>query len=372
MSINQKSDIIIAGVSDVSVGYGSPQVIAFMQSLAQHYGGETILFEPDQLERRVHLDLPSEMPAERIATVYHPHHHRAGRIEYILQIARRLDELCPKVLVIFCTYSLPVLFKLRFRPSFVVYYSVESIASYGPFDLEVNRQLSGLVDLLIFPEENRAMGDTARCQFQGIPKIILYNCTNTASAGHETVSPYARNGRILYAGTIDKRRTFAEYFTHKEMQGVPLDLFGVISGWDHSNNFLEALCRPIRYGGYLDAPALQRIRKWYCYSLVIWNPSDENQLYAAPNKFFESIADGVPPITAPHPQCKMLIERYRCGLVMRDWSFEAFAEALHEGLKMYGTGAYTDMVEGCRRAVTQELTWERQFEKVKRFLKEIQ
>jgi len=30
--------------------------------------------------------------------------------------------------------------------------------------------------------------------------------------------------------------------------------------------------------------------KAYCYSIVAWNPDNENQLYAAPNKFFEPIA----------------------------------------------------------------------------------
>ena len=91
----------------------------------------------------------------------------------------------------------------------------------------------------------------------------------------------------------------------------------------------------------------------------------ENQLYAAPNKFFESIADGVPPIAAPHPQCKMMIDRYKCGILMRDWSEGEFFSALDQALRLYQTDSWYEMVSNCGTAVRQELNWDHQFEKLK-------
>ena len=82
----------------------------------------------------------------------------------------------------------------------------------------------------------------------------------------------------------------------------------------------------------------------------------------------ESIADGVPPISAPHPQTKLLTERYECGLVMDDWGLAPFKRSLQNALDLIGTTEYERMVENCRLAYREELNWEAQFDKVRRRL----
>jgi glycosyltransferase involved in cell wall biosynthesis len=125
----------------------------------------------------------------------------------------------------------------------------------------------------------------------------------------------------------------------------------------------------VRYHGLLEADDLVRRRREYAYSIVMWNPTiSDNHLYAAPNRLFTSIQAGVPPIVAPHPQCRIMVDRYDCGLVMRDWSFEAFHDALRLGMKLYGTSRYAELVENCRRAAATELNWDAQFNKIRRFL----
>ena len=69
-----------------------------------------------------------------------------------------MEQLQPDILVVFCTYAIPVLFKLKIRPRFVIYYAVELTSSYGRIDIDMGRNLDGLVDLVIYPEENRAVG----------------------------------------------------------------------------------------------------------------------------------------------------------------------------------------------------------------------
>lgn len=360
----------IVGISDVSVGYGSPQVTAFMTSLQQVYQTQQVLLiEPDHPERIPRHELFPNLCISRVYSQIHPY-TTAGRIQYMVEAARLVNDEQPDVLVVFCSYSLPALFKLRRRPRMVIYYAIEQPSAYGPLDVEMNRQLSGLVDLIIYPEENRAARDIETCGYRGIPTAVLYNCANPPDV--TSVLPTAeRNGRVLYQGTIEEGRTFAEYYYDPRLTDISIDLFGNIGGSDRAGvqRRLAQASGDIRYLGYVDARFLEGQRRHYSYSITSWNPNTENQLYACPNKFFESIAAGVPPITAPHPQTKMLTEQYQCGIVMTDWSFEAMKQALNHAMRLVGTDAYDRMVENCKRAVSLELNWDVQFSKIKPYLK---
>jgi glycosyltransferase involved in cell wall biosynthesis len=363
----------IVGVSDVSIGYGSRQIPAFMQSLVDYYKkAEGIIIEPDQPEKPPQHDQVPELKVKRIKTSFN-FSVPLGRIEYNMQAAREVNRLRPDILIIFCTYSLPVLFKLAYKPELIIYYSIESIDAYGPSDIKMNRCAAPFFDLIIFPEENRATKDSARCGFLKITTVILYNCADTFSAGKSIVPPQERNGRILYGGTVEKGLTYAEYFLRKEMQSVPVDIFGIITGSEKEETEQEfsKLRGSVQYYGYMGNKEIVDLRRFYSFSIVAWAPTNENQLYAAPNKFFESIAAAVPPIAAPHPQCKMIINRYKCGILMEDWNFDAFYAAIQQALKIYGTDHYNTMVANCRKAFAQELHWEKQFEKVRPFLREV-
>jgi len=363
------SKLKILGVSDVSVGYGSPQIISFMKSLSEYIGqAESILLEPDQPEKPPVDNLIAEIDVRRIYTTFHPH-SSPGRVEYINKSTKEINKIKPDVLVIFCTYSLPVLFKISYRPRYVIYYAIESTSSYGSFDVELNRRIDKLVDLIIYPEENRAKRDIELRGYKDIPSVILYNCANHDYEFNPLPSDQ-RNGRILYAGTIDSNLTFADYYLQKKVQSYPIDLYGLIGGNNQQtlrDNFVK-LCGTVRYLGYVENSVLAKLRKNYAYSIVMWNPISDNFLYAAPNKFFESIFDCVPPIVAPHPQCKKIINHYKCGIVMDGWDFDSFRRSVRQSLQIFNTPDYNNMVNNCFKAVIKELNWDKQFEKVKSFL----
>ncbi|MGH9721943.1 MAG: glycosyltransferase [Bryobacteraceae bacterium] len=361
----------LLAISDVTLGYGTPQLPLLAASLASHYGAEAHAIEPVQPELPARHNLFPALRIDRIATGHHPH-SETGRREYVWRAAGRINELAPDVLVVCCTYCLPVVFRLKRRPRKVIYYSVESIPYYGPFDVEMNQQVGPLVDVIIFPEENRAAAEIGRCGFDGAAKLVLYNATNTRN-GREPLPPGSRNGRILYAGTISREHTFADYYAHPDTRSYPMDLYGPLkfSGDAERQEFLASLGGAVRYRGHIDAAALADLRREYVYSMVSWNPINENQRWAAPNKFFDSIADGVPPIAAPHPQCKLIVERYGCGVLMEDWGYAAFQAALRKAWRLYeatGGEAWEEMAAGCRRAVEAELNWENQFARLKPYL----
>lgn len=360
----------IVGVSDVSVGYGSPQVLRFMESLAGHYSQTVTILEPDQSEKKPLDSAPPPCALERIATTVHPH-TQLGRREYISAASRRLNALRPDMLVLFGTYTLPALTQLRYRPRHVVYYCYEMVAMYGERDVAVNRRFACDVDLVIFPEENRARIDSQQCGLSGLPMAVIYNVHNEPVFEPSPLGE--RSAKFLYSGTIDRDHTFADYFFQPELarlDDAPIDLFGSVAGRDIEpvKAHLACLRGPVRYHGYVPAATLKQLRRHYAYSIIMWAPHNDNQLYAAPNKFFDAIADGIPPVVAPHPQCKLLIERYQCGILMEDWSFGAFVSAIKRARAIFGTAEYERMVAACGRAVECELNWPAQFEKARRLL----
>ncbi len=357
----------IAAISDVTLGYGTPQLPLLVSSLKEFYAGTADIIEPVQPEVAARHDLFPDFRFHPVSTGEHPH-GVTGRSEYVWRAAKVLNKLEPDILVICCTYSLPVVFKLRKRPRKVIYYSVESIPAYGAFDVEMNRRAAPLLDVVLFPEANRAAIETARCGFPKLPKPVLFNVSNRRWDTPPPLDRLMRNGRILYSGTISRGQTFANYYLSEQLHDVPIDLFGPVKRKADEDDWVSGLAGDVRYGGYLTGAELAERRPRYAYSIVSWNPDLENQHYAAPNKFFESIAAGVPPIAAPHPQCRLILERYGCGILLPDWSFEAFVAALRRAIDLYPTRAWETMVANCQKAVERELNWETQFEKVTPYL----
>jgi glycosyltransferase involved in cell wall biosynthesis len=365
--MNLSTDLKAAVVSDVSLGFGSPQVQSLARSLGAHYAAPVTIYEPDQSGRPPQRLEDDRLQVRRITTEVSPH-STPGRIEYVMKVAEELNRERPEILVLFCTFSLPVLGKLAYRPRVVVYSLIEMVSPYGLLDVEMNRHFAPRIDVLVFPEENRAQLDAQRCGFNGRPMAVLYNVNDAASA--RPTSPARRFRRLFYGGAISTDLGLADYFLHPEMRSVPLDLYGDVTGPDRA----ELLARlngaegEPRYQGCVDGETLARSRRDYAFAVVMYRPTTDHTHYAAPNKFFEAIADGVPPIVAPHPQCKLIVERYKCGLVMRDWSFEAYRDAVQQALGLFGTRRYARMVENCCRAVRAELNWPAQFKKLERLL----
>lgn len=355
-------------VSDVNIGYGSPQIPKLVEFLSQNYDAEAIILEPYESLKPRKQDFSTNHTVRTIPLSSHPHTQR-GRKEFIKKVVGMVEQLKPDVLVVCATYSLPVLFQINFRPKFVIYYYLESIVTYGRNDIKMNEKIDHLVDLIIFTEENRAVKFGEMCGFQNIPFCIVYNCVNDLN--NDVASPEKRNGRLIYQGTI-RKDTAIDYYFNKRIQSIPIDLYGNIDRSKYKKKLLS-LKNNVKYHGYVDSEKLSQLRKFYIYSIVMWLPVNENNLYASPNKFFESIASGVPPITAPHPQCKMLVNRYSCGIVMKDWNLDSFLQAIRLGQYYYHEdhNEYENMIQNCMKAVREELNWEHQMKNLKIHLKSL-
>ena len=362
----------IVAVSDVTLGFGSPQIPNFVKFLKTHYtNSAAVVIEPDQLKNEYAKDRHSEFELVRVPTFANVH-SKLGRIEYLNSVVPLVNKYRPDILVIFCTFTLPILLRLKSRPTFTIYYNIEMASYYGSMDDFLNTSLSDRIDLLIYPEKNRAMLDINKYGDRGIPTAVVVNAESDVTNDLE-LSLNERSLKIIYQGTIDAVNTNAGYFLDELFEEYRIDLYGNFSGAEAGNlrsEFLK-LNRKVRYIGYVESHILKEIRKKYAYSIVMWAPVNENQYYAAPNKFFEALADGIPPISAPHPQCEYFIKKYNCGILMEDWSKESLAKAIEIAINMYGTPAYKKMVENCIKATEKEATWQIQMDKVKPYLKDI-
>ena len=354
-------------LSDVTVGYSGPHIQYFMEFLCDTYGGEGIIVEPDDAMKPPKHHLFPNFTVKRIPTptyVYKPE----GRKEYVEAASKMVDKLRPDVIVVWSTFCLPVLFKINYRPKFVIYYYYESALVYGPDDVQMNAKIGKLVDLIIFTEENRAISFGNTCDFQDIPFCVVYNCSPKSSVG-STIPQEKRNGKIIYQGTLNQE-TSVDYYLDKKIQSLPIDLYGnfKFEQKEHYEKEFGKLTGSVHYKGLVSIDELSELRRHYLYSITHWQPVHENNLYASPNKFFESIASGVPPISTPHPQCKIMCNRYDCGLIIPDWTLDEFYETLRLGMYLTTTKRYGKMIENCIRAFDNELNWESQVAKVKKFL----
>ena len=352
-------------ISDVSLGYGGPQLLRMAESFAITFGADVHIFEPDEPERRP-VDIrqhtrSSGIRLTRIYTTAHPY-FRQGRIEYCAQVAERVKALSPDILLFATMYGISILDHLDARRMLKIFYCLEEVDREYEYLFPLVRQC----DIMIFPEDNRGRLYLERL---GNPLadpdvLLIYNTSDRS----EWTDPDVRLDRMFYGGTFDRTVTFASYFLHDEMAAVPVDIYGIIRGFDDPEaiiNRLDGHEGGPKFCGYRQSDdAFFKLLSRYLYSIVIWNPKREDHLYAAPNKFFDAIACGVPPIAAPHPQCIEIIRKWKCGILMDDWSFESFRMTLQRALKAAKSDYYRELAANCRRAMEEELSWGRQFDRL--------
>ncbi|MBI1756513.1 MAG: glycosyltransferase [Fimbriimonas ginsengisoli] len=353
----------VVGLADTVVGYGSPQIQRFMASLGAHHGVRATILEPEVKGRKsVHEHYP-ELDIETIRIGRQPYAWPPGRAEYAAKLAKRIDEIKPDVLVIFCTFCLPALLRAKHRPKKVVYYAIEMVEPYGDADVWLNAHFRDRFDVIVFPEHNRAARDAIRCWLLERPSVVMLNCANSRVDPEPILPATERNGRMISQGSIGYYTTFANYFLIHTSRSFPIDMFGPISGPDEMHDRIRKLRHNVQYKGIVDNKTLGALRRHYSWGIVTWNPGKENTLYAASNKFFEYIASGVPAITAPHPQHVQFVRQYGCGIVMQEWSYPSFVAAISEAMLISRSSLYADYVGACKKAAGEELNWEAQFDK---------
>lgn len=365
-----KFDSVVV-LSDVSVGYGTPQVLSISRSLAAYGQASVEILEPDQPERPPRKEAQAEFSITRLFTANHPY-TLSGQIEYCLQAAKLIDKFKPDVVVLCSFLGSGAILRMKHTPRLVIYYALEHTDGERVREQRMLKLIAPRIDIVVFPEENRALLDGARLDLRDKPTAIVYN---GSSIGVEPVPWQKRNGRIFYGGLLHPELTYSDYYFGGDMDRYPIDLFGLIDGYSDPDEMIASISdrqSRVRYHGY--APGGEdflRILREYNYSIVMWAPLRESTRFAAPNKFFDAIQARVPVICAPHPLCERLVRLYGCGIMMGGWSLDDAKMAFDEAARSYATGLFAEMVEDRLPRAAQELSWDRQFEKLWTVIEEV-
>ncbi|QGX41332.1 hypothetical protein [Permianibacter aggregans] len=360
----------VVTISDTVVGYGSPQILDFTRSMSETTGGRSILVQPLVPQRPVLKTDERYTVIETVPTACHPYSF-LGRQEYLSECAKIVNAEKPRVLIITNYILFDIFEQLKHKPRIVIHLALEDLEPIlaGEFPEQRLRRLKHQaknVGIWLFPERNRAVHD---CQILGIPydKIhIFYNVANSDFDEHSK----KRNGRLIYSGTLDIELSVGRYIFEQELAPYPIDVYGDLQGSASSKSALKSNLKSlaalgssnsIRWFGQIPGKRLDSILPEYTFSIVFWMPVRHALLNAAPNKFFQAIANGVPVVSAPHPQCKMLIERYNCGIVLDGWEKSNFLKGVEAATSLASKPGYQQLVDGCRKAVACELSWTVQF-----------
>ncbi len=373
MALGRNGEVRVLALSDVSVGYGSPQVQYLLHSLEQHYSAASLmLVEPDQKRRVPRRPIYDSIEVLRICTTFPPYDERF-MIEFALEARRILEDYRPHIVIGIHGWVLPALLTMSRRPPLFIYYMLESLShqrkGIGSMAIELNRLALGMADIVLVPERRRAEADLRVQGWKADNLIEMYNASPFGSI-RGAVSPKDREPRVLYAGSVGPD-TLCAWMALDRVADVDFDIAGP-ADTDAARQILSELSRRrnVRYLGVLSQAQLSAIRGNYAWSLVMWDPANINQLYASPNKFFETIQAGVPPIAAPHPQCADIIARLGCGRVMMDWKEDTFVYTVRDCMRIFREepDTYATYVAACESATAQELNWEAQFARLVPFL----
>lgn len=372
----------IGCLPDVALGYGTPQIQQILGSLGRYYGNRLpiLVCEPDSpvypavhhffTELSFHRVHPSSRPPQNPWWYLDGGH---GQQEFSLGFKKWLQCHRPSLLVV-TSSCLRLLDADTLRAGgspHVIFYALEYRSKGQMSPAAARDYLEGLksVRLILFSEKLRQYFHNREFQTQSVPQCHLYNAPPRNL--FPTMPADKRNGRIIVQSiTIMWGRTYPEYLLCAQRPDIPVDVygnaFGAQAGLLRSGDIFPAF--NVRYLGNVPLDDLIQARASYSFSFVSWKPVDVGSAYVSPCKFYESIASGVPPISAPHPECMDVIRRYDCGILMRDWSFTAFCDALESALLIRGTARYRELVRNCLHAHRKELNWEAQFAKVTPFL----
>ena len=359
-------------LSDVTLGFSVPQIHLLARSLTASLAAETLIVEPDMKGRRdlVEIDAVRIM---RISTRMPPH-DPVFVIEYARAARRVYRDFAPDILVVLNAGLLPPLLLEAHRPTLVVYYMLESLDHQmmhgGALSYDLNRMAANLIDLVLVPERRRFDFDKNRLKWPDIPTVEVLNVSPDPGPVER-----ARAGcRFLYAGTLS-RESGMDFLLDQRLRDLEIDVVGPIDSTE-AREFVERFTAPSeggrkRYLGLVPHSQMLEMLPRYSYRVVVWKAETMNSYFASPNKFFESIAYGVPPVCTPNPQILDIARKYHCALVAKDWGLDAFCHVMADAAWIAETSTYDQLVANCALARQAEVNWAVQFDKVRAAIDEI-
>jgi hypothetical protein len=139
--------------------------------------------------------------------------------------------------------------------------------------------------------------------------------------------------RVLHHGAAQPRRGLEEMLRLVDLLDDRFSVDFVLA--EDSSGYRDRLVArskgnpKVRFPAPVPMRDLVRTANGYDIGLYLLPPTNFNQLYALPNKFFEFIQGRLAVAVGPSPEMAGLVRRYGCGVVAAEFSPEALAAELN-------------------------------------------
>lgn len=333
-------------VSNTPWGYGSPQVGYLRDSFQSTLGISTTIYAPVYSHREIVVD-SNVVNIVTEHSIWSPQ----GLVERLSHHLRNIHLLKPEILVLVNPENLILLKKLKYRPKLIVYYALEEMGTTLISKSILFSRKSSLIDLMISPEVNRAKNDSERLKLKMEKTFIVMNCPpiseiNTLSSSTKKFSDF------LYTGTLNE--TSVDLDTLDEVSSIgSTEIYG-------SEQELRGRQLKGTFMGLRLPAELVEAHHHSNFSLTLWKNIGFNNLYAAPNKIFQSISWATPFVTYPYPQASSIVHKYGCGILAADFTPQSFLDACKKALEIANTEQMSRMRSSCEQAARDQLNWEMQ------------
>ncbi|WP_315077725.1 glycosyltransferase [uncultured Clostridium sp.] len=139
--------------------------------------------------------------------------------------------------------------------------------------------------------------------------------------------------KIVYHGVANSSRKIENILSVVEKldNRFSLDLYLIEDGSDHYENLVRKINYTSRCNLKKAVPPEEIVEMLHKYDIGIFllEPVNLNYEYALPNKFFEFVQASLAVAIGPSKEMKNYVEKYKCGVVSKDFNPETLADKLN-------------------------------------------
>ena len=359
----------IALISDVALGFGSPDISAMIDGLCEHFGAEGLLLQPDEVTKPfIDLEFQSNVRSVRILSNL-PSWLNSWRWHFFREAGRELNRFKPDIVIAVGPTGYGASLALKHKPSLVLYYMLEMV-SENPVYKELHMRGKGHIDCFLVPEVERFGIDFSAVAWKKDVPFERMALSASIDYPRPMISKSAdqRNGKFIYFGSLHRKDTLLDGMLTSELDDVEIDFAGrpLGSEADRAKIAPRIASTPGKsYLGQLVPGALMNALPNYNFSLVTWRPEGSVARWHLPaTKLYHSILAGVPVIAVPNPLNCFFINKYGIGLLLEDATNKSIISGLKAANAMIGTHEYHAMVERCKNLAEGDFAWSRQIRKI--------
>ena len=207
-------------ISDISVGFGTPQIQNLVTSIGRYFKldkKDLIVYEPDQDERPVIKRPELGIQVNRIYSRKSKYSF-IGALRYFFELVKVINKEKPSILVLTSPKLLIILQLLNYKPKYMICYMLETVpfilSRLPPFlyDMYVIaiRKVVKDVNLFIFPEHNRAINDIELLSIKKSQSRLVFNVPKGEPLSIDDCLK-SREKKIIYTGSISEDSSYINY-----------------------------------------------------------------------------------------------------------------------------------------------------------------